>query len=842
MRMKRLKAILSAFALAAAGAAGIVVIPYVCAWANAAAASYYYVLEDSDGQFALVKDDDGVLGEYYTIATPGNALYNQLIVPEGKEFCSWQVIKAEPDVRLLATSSNVSPPDATPSDATPSNATPSDVIPSEDDDIVTISTPSDVILEGPVVITEYPVYLKAGQRYLKDMLLSYANDRHQFAVQPVYHEKNISLFNIMPVGETPETASYELTFDRDAAVTGMLGGDNLIQLDTVNGKVSFSVLKPRSDQDNQLLISAYAICPYCDQIIELGSTCIIELPIYTRSNGDGGTSGSSDSERTEDAPDPEAGTVVLGMENTAANGLLQGQNGDILSIRYPAPNSNGWYSIMPQLVLEAAEGYQAYFQVSNTSMGQILEQSVTRLYTGQSFFDQDGVYQLKVWAQAEGADSKLSETLLEFKIDRTAPQISVSYDRNEASNLNYYSKARRATILIDEVNFSETNVAIQPQNGLNSGRWTHDGTKHSTTVLYDNEGLCSLDVTCTDLSGRVGRIEDAQVFTIDTTAPILRIEGVKHLTANKEPVAPVITYQDESLDHSRTIIRLESYSQGEIKGSRQQILESTAGTCKLASIKEDDNYILTVRIYDKAGNSTEEQVSFSINQFGATFVFLNKEVIGNYTNQSFYPAIEVWNVDEMTIVSATINGQDADYTYEDGVVRFNNPIDKDGKYVIGLEVKDSADNYSVMKPVEFYFDNTKPVNLIQGVENGGVYNSPVTIVIQTEQSGDMIRDIYLNGQKTEDYQIDKLGIVTMQINHPGSYILEVVSVDLAGNVSDTNPVSFSFVRKDDAAAVSGNNKLLFWLAVISAGAAAVFGLCVWRRKGKSRKAKPEKDV
>ena len=83
-----------------------------------------------------------------------------------------------------------------------------------------------------------------------------------------------------------------------------------------------------------------------------------------------------------------------------------------------------------------------------------------------------------------------------------------------------------------------------------------------------------------------------------------------------------------------------------------------------------------------------------MNKNGATFKFKPEELVGAYTNKPFTPSIEVWNTDEISIVSATINGMDEPYEFVGGELKFLNPINKDGKYVFNLEVSDTAGNKS----------------------------------------------------------------------------------------------------------------------------------------------------
>lgn len=791
---------------------GIVVMAGIDTRADEAPYSFYYTIPKEEGSYIIKNANSNISGDSFTVPSLGDTIYRQLTIPAEQEMCSWQVIRVEPDVSGLASPSDATPSDATPSDATPSDASPSDASPADDelDEIFLVDdvngefavgvSPSAVGLAA-VQITEYPVYLQPGESYLTEDLMQYANARGQVALWPIYHDKYVYLTESVKTGETARTVTYRLDFDKEVSYQGRLGGIVKVSGNSAGTRASFTITKPTADMDNLLSVEAYHSCPCCSRTIILENPFTIELPEYTETptdNNDGGGGGTSI------AP---GGTSGSGGGSTGAESNENKK--ELLSIKYSGVNRDGWYYVLPKLAIESAEGYQIYYQVWNTSLGEKQEQSTIYRYSGQPVFDQDGIYRCVFWVQKDGDSERLRETTLEFKIDITAPEISIHYDVEQVSDQEYYASARRAVITVEEVNFLEKNIIIEPVGGVSSGVWIHSDKIHTTTVLFENDGPCALTVAGIDLAGRRSQLMAKQSFIIDTKFPSVTISGVENLTANKGAVSPIITYSDENLDTTRSRIVLESYSNGEIKGKRKTNLADGKMVCTFEPIEEDDNYTLTANIYDKAGNLTEEKMSFSVNQKGAVFVFQKKEVIGAYTNESFYPAIEVWNTDIMTVVSVTLNGQDVEFDHEDGIVRFRNPIEKDGKYVIGLEVKDTAGNHSVMKPVEFFLDRTRPVNLIQGVEEGGVYHSPPTITIMTDKKEDTITEIYLNDQKVDQYQTGADGIVTLRIQEPGDYVLRVVSVDQAGNESDTQPISFAYKLEVDTVTPAGSRKPYF---------------------------------
>lgn len=784
-------------------------------WANPSQYSYYYVIKDADDQYYVINGNSGATGEGYRVATSSNAAYDWVEIPEGQAFCSWQVIKVEPDVFDLPVSTE---PGATPSDATPSDSTPSEATPPD-------ASPSDA------TITEYEKFLKPGQHYGISEIKGYANDEFQIAFQPRVHDRHTRLVQSEVVEERTRTITYKLVFEQGVSYTGTLAGNVVVDSSSDNGTAIFTVTKPTGAGTGHLVIDAHYNCPNCGEEIALEEEYVIQVPRYTVDNSEG--SDEDEEPVVPGQPDPGnsggSGGNSGGTGEASDRAASESKEGS-LTIDYSAPERNGWYYTLPKVTIQAGEDYQVYYQLWNTSQGRRKEQTPVVLYTGQMLFDEDGVYQCSIWAEKEGSDAKYHESSMEFKLDRNEPQISLRHGTGFEHG-NYYSASQEVIVSIDEVNFSEKNVQIIQSNAAIAGVWKHEGNRHTAAVLFETDGLYNLDVKCTDLAGHYSQLPEKQTFVIDTKAPMLKIEGVQDLTANKDAVIPVITYSDENLDTGRTEIILESYEHGEMRGNRRQSLENGSYICTFSPIEEDDNYTLRASIYDKAGNLTEKIIRFSINQNGATFVFRQKEIVGMYTNQTFYPAIEIWNVDEMTVVSLTLNGQDVDYDYEGGLVTFKDPVDKDGKYVIGLEVKDTSGNLSVMKPIEFFFDQTKPVNIIQGVTDGGVYHAPVTIQIHTEQKNDFIKEVSLNGQVIDDYEIDDNGVISLQILTPGEYRLSVVSEDLAGNISDTDTVSFVYELSEESKLSSqmiDQDFGMWWIGLVVILSVAVLGY--WRRR------------
>ncbi len=483
------------------------------------------------------------------------------------------------------------------------------------------------------------------------------------------------------------------------------------------------------------------------------------------------------------------------------------------TITYSEANGEGWYKGSPNLVITppsptetpkpSSAPIKVYYKLWNKSNGETEESAIKNEFNGNApALNTDGEYTIRIWTEDEAENrSDINQDIIkEFKIDVTMPKLSLSYDNNNYLNELYYKEKRVATISIDELNFepSKVNVSISGTNNgqaissPNIGGWSRNGNINSTSILFDSDGEYTISITCKDKADNDSNSIEQQKFIVDLTAPVIEISNVKDLSANKENVAPIIDYSDTNIDFNTLELILKGSRTGvvELKGNNKDI--ANGRQYMFEPIEEDDNYVLSAKVLDKAGNEIKKEISFSVNKNGSTFEFKQKDIQNSYTNKSFKPAIKINNVDTISIVSLTLNGKNVGYTFENGVVELNDEINKDGKYIINLETSDAAGNNNSMEPIEFFFDNTKPEIIIDGVENNGVYFERKNVNIRTSNNEDTITKILLNEKPlSKDSYIEKEdGSIDINLEDYKTYKLEITATDKAGNITTINPLSF----------------------------------------------------
>ena len=145
-----------------------------------------------------------------------------------------------------------------------------------------------------------------------------------------------------------------------------------------------------------------------------------------------------------------------------------------------------------------------------------------------------------------------------FVVDKTAPEIAVSYDNNTAANTNYYNTKRTATVRITERNFETSRLIVNMKASNNGERieppsisgWTSNGGVNTATIEYENDGFYTFDIAYTDMAGNAAVDFPEQRFYIDTTKPVVSITKIVDESANNDMgnIGFVVTVNDANFD------------------------------------------------------------------------------------------------------------------------------------------------------------------------------------------------------------------------------------------------------------------------------------------------------
>ena len=431
------------------------------------------------------------------------------------------------------------------------------------------------------------------------------------------------------------------------------------------------------------------------------------------------------------------------------------------------------------------------------------------------YFNKDGDYQLSITGEdlagnvmedlvyAEG-----TRAALDFTVDKTAPVLSVSYDNNTANHEFYYKEGRRAEISIEEKNFRSDLVDYSVlkdggREGHGSALSSFSGGEgrgiselhHQASISYEEDGDYQFNIRVKDLAGNEALAYPEDHFVIDRTAPSLTISDILNESANKGEVSPKISYGDRYLDQDALSLKLVGEVHGEHELSHQQggsisiartdalnlpmqksmeetespkqkeeekegiVYQSSAGgeegNLSFQNFPEepdtDDVYRLSAKIVDMAGNETTEELWFSVNRFGSTYLLSDraKALQGTYQKEGEEILISEINADEVLSSALTLYRNEEKHALSEGaeyqttrsggngkwyrgdyLIKKDN-FDKEGLYHLQISSQDKAGNLASTEQTErgaelrFGIDRTPPRILLSNVDNQGVYRGDV---------------------------------------------------------------------------------------------------------------------
>ena len=431
------------------------------------------------------------------------------------------------------------------------------------------------------------------------------------------------------------------------------------------------------------------------------------------------------------------------------------------------------------------------------------------------YFNKDGDYQLSITGEdlAGNAMEELSyaegtQAALDFTVDKTAPVLSVSYDNNTANHEFYYKEGRRAEISIEEKNFRSDLVDYSVlkdggREGHGSALSSFSGGEgrgvselhHQASISYEEDGDYQFNIRVKDLAGNEALAYPEDHFVIDRTAPSLTISDILNESANKGEVSPKISYGDRYLDQDALSLKLVGEVHGEHELSSQQggsisiartdalnlpmqksmeetespkqkqeekegiVYQSSAGgeegNLSFQNFPEepdtDDVYRLFAKIVDMAGNETTEELWFSVNRFGSTYLLSDraKALQGTYQKEGEEILISEINADEVLSSALTLYRNEEKHALSEGaeyqttrsggngkwyrgdyLIKKDN-FDKEGLYHLQISSQDKAGNLASTEQTErgaelrFGIDRTPPRILLSNVDNQGVYRGDV---------------------------------------------------------------------------------------------------------------------
>ena len=490
-------------------------------------------------------------------------------------------------------------------------------------------------------------------------------------------------------------------------------------------------------------------------------------------------------------------------------------------------------------------------------------------------FAEEGYYTLELSvsdpAGNEAADIRYDGAAARaFVIDRTPPEVKITFSGGEALNGFYYNAARTAKIEVSDANFAGEHTF-----GTHSFSFAITGDGGTAEAVFSEDGTYLLEGTVTDLAGNESPLVSSGVFVIDTIPPTITISGVRDGSANRDPVDIVLAMEDANADAGtftavltaageetsrtyecsqtnqaeweRTLKGEDAEWERTLKGEdaewertlkKEDIPAADTGdesgedrrtevknVIHIGTIDTDDLYDLTAEASDLAGNRAEKIITFSENQHGTVFEFEQDEVKDHYVNYGIRPSFILHNVNDVNVLSVTVNGEEVPYDYENGRLIYRDELHIDGKYILGIETEDSAGNQNAMQPVEFMIDTEPPEVLITGLTPGKkYYTEEIEVTLRPDSETAFMGEVTLDGHVCEKMAD---GSIAVKIADYGEHTLSYYAEDLAGN--RTPEQTYHFVLRKSFLYRWYSNPILYIVTFMLLAGAAVWGVMRLKR-------------
>lgn len=501
-----------------------------------------------------------------------------------------------------------------------------------------------------------------------------------------------------------------------------------------------------------------------------------------------------------------------------------------------------------------------------------------------------------------------------FTVDQTPPKVKVSYDNNNAQNGNYFNADRTATITVTEHNFNDSKPIINPENKpqesgvylfikqtdkdgvatkITLGEWVNDkndGDTYTLEISYKNNVNYTFDVVVIDKAGNKSGSINAQDadknFDVDKVITAPTITGVNNGSAYNGDVAGTVNYRDANFQTATVrLIRADKNGVYDVTAQHTSALPTgiPGGDVSLVNFERipqnDGIYTLTATITDKAGNTAESSITFSVNRFGSTYRF--SDYLTSICDKHIKEVTEDLKITEINpnsitdgTVSITRNGKPIDAKDVNAVLQRSGSASggwyeylytiskdyfkEDGLYQIIISSKDAAGNAPNSEnddqfEIIFWVDDTLPeISGIQGLEEDIINAEQQTVKLTIRDNlGLKSVSVYCDGKEIarfdeKDFTAGDLIDGEFTINESSAeQHIRIVAQDLSGNILDTDDKSadgayITTISFERDVTVSTNlfvrwfaNKPLFFtsLAVFAAVGVGIYLLIAKKKKG-----------
>ncbi len=491
-------------------------------------------------------------------------------------------------------------------------------------------------------------------------------------------------------------------------------------------------------------------------------------PVITFNNPDYTTIHSSNYTLSITITDPKTDNVYSGLDNVTYEICKYDTLADA-----SAKNEN--YSLLADGVLYSKGTSGEYYQVRDASV------------TLQASYNSNLIF-VRVIATDNAANQSVETRTDCFKMDNTAPYISVVYDNNDALNSKYFKANRTATVTVVDNNFSSDLVEITTGGSILSwsagsdiggkdGVTAGDGVVDTYTcqISYTADNDYKLSMTTKDLGGN-STADSAvtytgtatQDFTLDKTNPVYTVEFLSNNETiendgySQGETTVLLSVSEHNFDTSSATSGLTVTKDGvDISADIRSALSwASTGDTRTASfvLTEDGDYVVTMSFIDMAGNNSTDAGEFKLHVDQHDPIVKITGVKNKSANnaENIAPVVTIsdkyYNEAGVTITMANGKGEK--------VVVYNSSVSKlTGAWLtksgIGTITRDDD------------LDTSSQVFTFENIDTDDIYSLVVTM---TDLSGrtNSVMTVLNDKNKEEELSLEKNGKMLFSVNRNGS--------------------------------------------------------------------------
>lgn len=379
-------------------------------------------------------------------------------------------------------------------------------------------------------------------------------------------------------------------------------------------------------------------------------------------------------------------------------------------------------------------------------------------------------------------------------IDKQAPTVTLG----GVTEGTTYNSARSLQITTNDniwqklqpVSVTATKTIDGNTTNIDLGSYTVDSANHVMSKAFSEDGIYNVTVKAVDAAGNTDTKTIS--FTIDRTAPVISMSGVKEGAYSSNPVTVTFQSVESFFDTNNVKITVERKIEGSTY-ERTLTFNNTGKTSNLANtFTEDGDYTITMTAVDRAGNeATPQTLSFtvdctapSVTLTGTKDYFVTNQpvTLDFLVKEAYFETNQVQIRGSRRLANGKTEAINISGWSNTGISSsLSNEFMEDGYYTITISATDKAGN-NKQQTIHFTIDTEAPV-IGDLSQYDGKYLSSFEL---KESLEDLISELSvptvkmtLNGEAYDGHEITE----------DGKYTLVIEVVDEVG-LSSTKSVEF----------------------------------------------------